>query len=64
MGTPGPEELGEFLIQQEMWQRFGATSRDLENWPRRKVDDYALIIQLIRREEAARARRPRLPGRR
>ena len=57
MGTEGPPVLQDFLMEQEFWRRFGATSQDLENWPHRKVTDYSLIITLIRREEDAQQRK-------
>lgn len=54
MGTEGPPQLTAFLIQREFWRELGWTRDDLENRPQREVDEYALFISMIRREEAAR----------
>lgn len=54
MGTEGPPQLTAFLIQREFWKELGWTRDDLENRPQREVDEYALFISMIRREEAAR----------
>jgi len=62
MGTEGPPQLTAFLIQREFWRELGWTRDDLENRPRREIDDYALFISLIRREEQARAARARAGG--
>ncbi len=60
MGTPGPEVLHDFLVEREFWQQLGLTREALRDRPWREVEDYALIIQMIRREEAAQAnRKPR-----
>ena len=57
MGTPGPEVLQDFLIEREFWKELGLTREALRDRPWREVQHYALIIQLIRREENARAAR-------
>lgn len=54
MGTEGPPQLTAFLIQREFWKELGWTRDDLLNRPQREVDEYALFISMIRREEAAR----------
>lgn len=59
MGTAAPEVLHDFLVEQEFWQRLGLTREALRHRPWREVDDYALIIQLIKREEHRRNPPPR-----
>jgi hypothetical protein len=46
-------------MEREFWKELGLTREALRNRPWREVSDYALIIQLIRREENARASRRR-----
>lgn len=53
MGTPGPPSLQTFLLRQEFWQRIGMTLESLERLPEREIEEYALIIQLLQRQEQA-----------
>jgi hypothetical protein len=57
MGTQGPPELGEFLTDREFWQQLGWSREYRLSRPHQQVEDYALIISMIRREEQARASR-------
>ena len=60
MGTPGPAVLNRFLGEREFWKGLGVSSGTrLADMPHKLVHDYALIIQMIRREEAAQASRRR-----
>ena len=59
MGVPGPPELGQFLLESELWKRLGRRLEELEaTRSRREVDDILTIIQLVVREENARAKPP------
>jgi hypothetical protein len=42
-----------------MWQRLGLTREAMAGRPHKEVAEYLLIVQLIRREEDAAARRNR-----
>jgi hypothetical protein len=57
MGTAGPESLGTFSLEAQLWQRLGLHLADLEGRPWREVEDYFTYIELIVREEQAQARR-------
>lgn len=55
MGTTPPPELEQFLVEQAFWKELGISDgRPLRERPRRQIEDYALFISMIRREEAAR----------
>lgn len=57
MGTRGPEILQQFLRERELWQQLGLTREAAACRPHRELADYQLIIGMIQREEAARAKR-------
>jgi hypothetical protein len=57
MGARGPEILQKFLVERELWQQLGLTREVIAARPHKELADYALIIQMIRREENARASR-------
>ena len=61
MGAGNVPELSQFLLEREMWSQFGTrmSPEQADDWPWRKVEDYHLIISLIRREEQARMTRAR-----
>jgi hypothetical protein len=59
MGTEGPPELQEFLTDREFFRELGWTPEYRKSRPRKQVEDYALMISMIRREEQARANRRR-----
>jgi len=59
MGSEGPPELQEFLADREFFKELGWTAEYRRTRPLRQVEDYALIISMIRREEQARANRHR-----
>ncbi len=55
MGTEPPPEFGQFLAEQAWWKELGISDgRPLSERAWRQLDDYALFISMIRREEAAR----------
>jgi hypothetical protein len=55
MGTTPPPEYEQFLVEQAFWKELGISGgRPLAELPWRQVEDYALFISMIRREEAAR----------
>ena len=57
MGTEGPPELTQFLLERELYRELGWTDGlGLGARPWKQVDDYALFISVIRREEQIRAR--------
>lgn len=56
MGTAGPPELQEFLVDREFYRELGWSAEYRKSRPLRQVQDYAAIISVIRREEEARAR--------
>lgn len=63
MGTPGPDSLGTFSIEAELWKRLGLHLSDLEARPWREVEDYFTYLELIAREEQMAARRANGPRR-
>jgi hypothetical protein len=59
MGTSGPPVLQRFLLERELWQQLGLTREAIAARPHKELADYLLIIQMIQREEQARAKRTR-----
>jgi hypothetical protein len=59
MGTSGPEILQKFLLERELWQQLGLTREAIAARPHKELADYLLIVQMIQREEQARAKRGR-----
>lgn len=57
MGTAPPPALEQFLVEREFWKELGLTREALQGRPHREIADYSLIIQVIRRDEQARANR-------
>ena len=57
MGAAGPAILQRFLLERELWQQLGLTREAIASRPHKELADYALIIQMIRREEQAQANR-------
>ncbi len=57
MGTVGPPALSRFLLRQEFWQRLGMRPDDIEALPQQEFVDYCSIIQVMRREEQAQAKK-------
>jgi len=60
MGTEGPPELTQFLLERELYRELGWTdglAAGARPW--KQVQDYSLFISAIRREEQARASRRR-----
>ncbi len=54
MGTTPPAEYEQFLVEQAFWKELGVSDgRPLSAQPWRKIEDYAVIISMIRREEQA-----------
>jgi hypothetical protein len=59
MGAQGPPELDEFITDREFWKQLGWDREYRRSRPQRQVEDYRLFIQLIQREEQARANQRR-----
>ena len=59
MGARGPEILQKFLLERELWQQLGLTREAIASRPHKEIQDYLLIVQMIQREEQARAKRGR-----
>lgn len=58
MGTEGPPELTQFLVERELYRELGWTDGiPLGERPWKQVEDYSLFISAIRREEQVRAHR-------
>ena len=50
-GSPGPESLQKFRLEQQLYQRLGMRLDDLVKRPVQEVHDYILFLELICREE-------------
>jgi hypothetical protein len=59
MGTSGPPALQKFLLERELWQQLGLTREAIAARPHKELVDYLKIIEMIQREEQARAKRAR-----